>query len=185
MAEDDARGHDTAEQDALRVRMFERAQEIARQGEHRGDQAWPALGRMLEAFPVDPVAHTVRHLTHHAHIVYVTDRGVIELGQGLGLAQEPGACGVVGIDVDPDAHATVQDAVDPDEEHPLRIGGHHALKAIARAQCHLSRREVFRYVRHGCSTLAATAALHPHAAAAVIQAAPAAVLRRRSIQQEE
>ena len=144
MAQDDAGGNDAAEQDALGVRMLQRAEEVARERVHGGNQSWTALCSMLEALTVDPVAHPVRHLTDHAHVVDVADRGMIELRQGLGLAQEPGARGVVGVDVDPDADATVEHAVDPDEQHPFRVGRHDALEAIARTQRHLGRREVFR-----------------------------------------
>jgi hypothetical protein len=185
MAEHDAGGYDAAEQDPLGVRMLQRAEEVAGERVHCGDQPRATLRGMLEALTVDPVAHPVRHLTHHAHVVHMANGGVIELCQRLGLAKEPGARRVIGIDVDADAHAPIEHAIDADEQDPFPVGRHDALETIARTQRHLGPREILGLRGHAGSALAAAAALHPHAPAAVIRAAPAAILGRRAIQQEE
>ena len=91
MAQHDAGGNDAAEEDALGVRVLQGAEKVARERVHGGNQPWAALRGVLEALAVDPVAHAVRDLADHADVVHMADRGMVELGQGLGLSQEPGA----------------------------------------------------------------------------------------------
>ena len=43
---------------------------------------------MTQAFPVDPVPAPVRDPVREARAVHVPHRGVVQLGQDLGLAQE-------------------------------------------------------------------------------------------------
>ena len=46
---------------------------------------------------------------------------MVELAQRLGLAQEPGAGGLVAVEVDPDAHPALERLVVRLEQHPLRV----------------------------------------------------------------
>ena len=53
----------------------------------------PRVHRLLQPLAVDPVADPVGELADDSDVVDVPDRGMIELAERLGLAQEPGAGG--------------------------------------------------------------------------------------------
>ena len=59
---------------------------------------------------------------------------MIQLGQRLCFPEEPRADLVVGIEIDPEAHPTVERLVVSDEQHSLARGCHHGLEPIPVAE---------------------------------------------------
>ena len=52
-------------------------------------------------------------------VVHVPDGRMVELAQRLGLAHEPGADRLVGVEVDPEADPPLEHQVERLEQHPL------------------------------------------------------------------
>src|SRR5215210_3483187 len=91
--------------------MLERAQQITRQRMYHRNRSGASLQRTLEPLAIDPVAHAERNLSYHTRIVHVPDGGMVQPAERLGLADEPGAGGLIAIEVDPQAHSPSQDQV--------------------------------------------------------------------------
>ncbi len=119
---------DRADDDPVQMGVLQRAEEVACQGEHGGNRSGAAAHRFPEPLAVDPVADPVGQVADPARVVDVHDARVVELAQRLRLAHEPGADGVVEIEVDPHADPALQDLVVCLEEHPLGRGGDDALQ---------------------------------------------------------
>src|SRR4029077_19901570 len=97
--------HDPPEDDPPGVRVLHRAQQVPGERVYRRDRSGAALHRLLETFAVDPVADPVGEGPGRADVVDVADRGMVELAQRFGLAQEPGSGRLVGVEVEPQAYA--------------------------------------------------------------------------------
>ena len=91
----------------------------------------PRRTASLQPFAVDPVADPIGEVAHHPGVVDVADCGMVELAERLGLAHEPRADGVVGVEVDPDADRSPQQLVVRLEEDPLGGGGDDALQPVS------------------------------------------------------
>ena len=82
---------DAPHDDAARMGVLQGAEEVARQHVHGGNRARAALHRIGQALAFDPVADAVGDVAHHARLVHVADRGVIEAAERLGFLDEPAA----------------------------------------------------------------------------------------------
>src|SRR2546427_843223 len=63
------------------------------------------------------------------------DGRVVELAQRLRFSEEPGPGGLVGVEVDPQADATLEDLVVRLEQHPRGRRGRDPFETIARPEC--------------------------------------------------
>jgi hypothetical protein len=65
------------------MRVLQRAEEVARQGEYRRYRSGAAAHRLLEGLTVHPVSDPVGEVADPARIVDVHDPRIVELAQGL------------------------------------------------------------------------------------------------------
>ena len=77
--------------DAVGVGVLQSGEDVPRQRVYGGEGTRPALHRFLQALAFDPVADPVGEFADDAGVVDVPDGRMIQLGQRLGLPQEPGA----------------------------------------------------------------------------------------------
>jgi hypothetical protein len=91
------------------------------------------MQRLLESFPIDPIAHPIRQVIDDARIVHVADGGVIQPAQRFGFAEKPGASGGLGMKVHPETDPPLQDLVLSLEEYLFGRGGNRPLQPVAGA----------------------------------------------------
>ncbi len=121
-------GHDAADDDALVVRVLEGVQDVAREGEDVGDGSRPAGDGLGEALAVHPVPGAPREVAAEPGAVDAAEAGVVELGEDLPLAQEPGAAGAELVEVDAEGDAALEDEVAGDVQDALVRLGDEALE---------------------------------------------------------
>ena len=119
-AEEHGCRNDAADDDSLEVGVLQRAQQVSREREHARDHPRAPLHRLLQPFAFDPVADPIRKITDDAGVIHVTDAWVIELSERFAFAEEPRAGGLIGEEVDPQAHSALEALVECLEEHPHR-----------------------------------------------------------------
>ncbi len=112
------RRHDAPDDDVAGMRVLERAQQVPRQRHDGGDGPRTAVHRVGQALAVDPVVGAIGVGLDFARGVHVADGGVVERRQRFRLAQEPGAAGRLG------------DEMQPQRDRPLE---HEIVRVVQRA----------------------------------------------------
>jgi hypothetical protein len=92
------------------------------------------MQRLLEAFPLDPVADAERQLADDPGVVHMADRGMVQPAECLSLSHEPRTNGGILIEVDPEADPPLENQVVCFEEDLFGRCGHRPLEPIAMPQ---------------------------------------------------
>ena len=132
--EQQRRGRHAPDDDAAGVRVFQRAQQVARQRMHRRDEPGTAARGVVQALALDPVAHAEGKIADYAGVVDVADGRVIQPAQCFGFSKEPAAERVIRIEMNAETDLALQRLVVGGEQHPLPRGRHHVLEAVAVSQ---------------------------------------------------
>ena len=132
--EQQRRRDDAADDDAMRMRVFERPEDVAGQAVDRRDRPRTTLDRIGERLAVDPVADAVGNVADDAGLVDMADRRMVEARQRLGLAEEPPPQRVTGVEVDTQRDGAVQPPIMGAKEQPLRRDGHRGVQAETLAE---------------------------------------------------
>ena len=126
-----------------------------------GDRPGAASVSLMEPLGLDPVANPIGHIIDDPDVVDMADRGVIELGQGLRLTEEPGSQPIVAREIHPHADPAVEEVVSADEEDPFGGGGDQPLKAVSSSEPALGNRKEGGRVERGHSLPATTIVAPP------------------------
>ena len=148
-AEEHGCRNDTADDDSLEVGVLQRAQQVSREREHARDHPRAPLHGLLQPFAFDPVADTIRKIADDAGVIHVTDAWVIELSERFAFAQEPRAGGLIGEEIDPQAHMALEALVECLEEHPHRRGRDDPLQPVPMTQGYPGLLEDEQWLRAG------------------------------------
>jgi hypothetical protein len=121
--------------------MLEAPEEVASEDVDLGNRPRsPGIG-LVEAFGLNPIADPKGHVVDYPSVEHVPNRRVIELAQGLSLAEEPGSQLVVAGKVHSDRDPPVEELVAAHEQHPFGGGGDQSFEAISISEAALGGAE--------------------------------------------